>query len=65
MSAENGRSQASDVRWVDVDACKKAERYMEIIQVFEHAQNFRMKKRQMPPAPNVYHKETNTTIKMV
>lgn len=45
MSAENGRSQASDVRWVDVDACKKAERCIEIIQVFEHAQNFRMEKK--------------------
>ena len=50
MSAENGRSQASDVRWVDVDACKKAERCMEIIQVFEHAQNFRMEKKKADAA---------------
>jgi hypothetical protein len=34
---KNGRSHTSDVRWVDVDASKKAERCMEIIQVFEHA----------------------------
>jgi hypothetical protein len=37
MSAKNGRSHMSDVRWVNVDAFKKAEGCMEIIQVFEHA----------------------------